>query len=171
MSASFDAFDPDKFESQFWQPIGKFVISFGYLERDVDWAIAALLQVHLRQGEAITSQIKNLSARIRLINKLCKLLTANDADRKIMKAICSKITLCNIYRNNLVHGPWGAQLIQENAWQKHRVEPQDFKVKWFELRLNELEEKIALVRSTGPELINFVQKILKNRAAKASPIA
>lgn len=61
------------YEQPFWEPIGQFVIAFGTLEAKVDHAIALLLAVHNRQAEAVTSQIKNLSARINLIQQLVHL--------------------------------------------------------------------------------------------------
>ena len=46
-------FDLLQFERPFWEPLGQFVVKFGYLEMRVDWAIGGLLRIHDRQGEAV----------------------------------------------------------------------------------------------------------------------
>lgn len=159
-------FDPVQFERPFWEPIGIFVIQFGYLEHNVDWAVTALLQIHMRQGEAVTSQILSLRARTRLVEKLCYLITADDTHRSEISNLVGKIQELNSFRNRLLHGAWGAYVSPpkgEGYWQKTYVRSQDFKYKSFDVRLDKIIENTSEITQTGIRLMNLVQEIIRNR--------
>lgn len=140
MSLAPKPFDPDEFERDFWEPIGRYVITFGFLEKEVDWSIGKLLSVHDRQAEAVTSQIKNMSARIRLIRKLVYLLVHSNILRMYANLYTNELRVQNSFRNNLVHGPWTAYSMSDGYWQKVRVDGNDFKYKTFEVHKQEIED-------------------------------
>jgi hypothetical protein len=73
--------DPDLERRPFWEPIGQFVMEFGFLESGVVGAIHRALLLHEMQGEALTSQIKNLSTRISLAQQLLLVLHTNGPSR------------------------------------------------------------------------------------------
>ena len=161
-------FDPFEYEQPFWEPIGQFVINFGYLESSVNWAIGGLLQIHYRQTEAVTSQIINLRSRIRLIEKLCWLLTADVQHRETISEIIKEIADLNSYRNRLLHGPWGAYSIPpsgEGYWQKLYVGSQDFKYKMFEAKLSDITENTNRIVHAKVDLTNLVQDVIREREA------
>src|SRR5688572_14122811 len=71
-SVSLDDYDPDKHARPFWEPIGRFVFAFGYLERDVDTSLSRLLKLeYFDEGQMVFGQIRNLSSRILLLGALC----------------------------------------------------------------------------------------------------
>ena len=117
MSATLD--DLIKFEEPYWEPIGKYVIAFGHLEKQVNWAITVLLSVHERQGGTITSQIISFRSRIRLMEKLVRLLVKSPILRIYAAWHTNELYAQNSFRNNLVHGEWGGYFyIDGGYWQK-----------------------------------------------------
>jgi hypothetical protein len=155
--------NPDDYERPFWEPIGQFVIRFGYLERSVDHAIASLLKIHERQGEALASQIASLRSRIRLIEKLSYLLTSDEAQREAATGIVDEVIELNSYRNSLVHGPWGSFHVsarEELYWSKLTTNPQNFKTREFQVKLSELKANTNRVTQADARLGNFIQQLL-----------
>ncbi len=162
-------FDPSQYEQPFWEPIGQFVIQFGYLEMNVDWSMTALVQIHSRQGEAIASQIISLRSRIRLLEKLCQLITDDAGHRETMGEIVEEIVDLNTYRNRLLHGPWGSYHIPpsgEASWQKIYVGSQDFKYKNFSVILSELRTNTSRIVQVSSRLTNVVQEVLRARDSR-----
>lgn len=154
--------DLQKLEQPFWEPIGQFVIHFGYLEKTIDLSIASLLGLHHRQGEAVASQVLNLRSRIRLIEKLCYLATNNNAHRKAITEIIEEIIELNSYRNGLLHGSWGAYHMPtstEHYWAKLDVNPQNFKYREFKVKLSELLNSLQRITEVNIRLSNSVQSI------------
>ena len=166
------SFDPKLYEKPFWQPIGQSVIAFGYLEMGVNNAITNLLQIHHRQGEAVTSQILNLRARIQLIEKLCFLITPDTDHRHEVREIIKEIADLNTYRNGLLHGPWAAFVTVpqgEGYWSKLDVNPQNFKYREFRVKLSDLKPYTKRVIQARVRLDNFIQQVMKDRQKKAAP--
>ena len=158
--------NPDEYEEPYWKPIGQFVIRFGYLEKTIDWSITSLLELHNRQGEAVASQILNLRSRIRLIEKLCYLVTADPVGRKTVTEIVKEIVELNSYRNGLLHGQWGSYHMsasEEFYWSKLDVNPQNFKYREFQVRLSELTANLERIRQADMRLGNFIQQVMKDR--------
>jgi hypothetical protein len=156
-----DFLDPAR---PFWEPIGCFVIRFGYLEKEIDVAIGYLLIVHNRQSEAVTSQIKNLSGRINLIHRLVVLLTSDKTVRQRAMEITKELRRLNTYRNNLVHGPWGGYVSTtggDGYWLKNRFDGNDFKTKVFEVRIDDIKANTNAAAKVRAELSNFSRDVTK----------
>ena len=150
---------------KFWEPIGGLVFSFGYLERDVDWAICAFLRLdYLRLGETIVGQIRNLTSRIELLNALCRMMTDNEGHREQMKDITKGLRDLNNFRNNLVHGAFSAFLVEEEAWVKMGVNPNSMKLTAFQTTVPEILENQKQAVRLGSDLTNLVQEIMKGRS-------
>lgn len=162
--------DPIAHQRPFWQPIGKFVFAFGYLEKDIDWCISGLLQIdEISQGPSVASQIRNLSSRIELVQALFKLLTSNAAQRNEMKEIVKKLKTFSTFRNALLHGPWGAYALESKTWQKPRLNPQNFKMQITEITAENIENHARDIVQTGVDLLNLVQTVAKEHAARGAP--
>ena len=157
--------NPVEYEEPYWEPIGQFVIRFGYLEKTIDTSITGLLELHTRQGEAVASQILNLRSRIRLIEKLCYLVTADTEHRKAVTEIVEEIVKLNTYRNGLLHGQWGSYHMsgnEESYWSKLDVNPQNFKYREFQVRLSELTTNLKRITAADVRLSNFIQQVLND---------
>jgi hypothetical protein len=142
-------------------------MAFGSVEKRVDEAIGNLLAIHGRQAEAITSQIKNLSARISLISRLVILLTNDVTSRARATEITKELRRLNTYRNNVVHGSWGAYHMpgdpsEEPYWSKLRVDGNNFKIKGFEVRLSELKKNRNDAVIVSVELTNFALEVIRD---------
>lgn len=162
--------DPISYQRPFWEPIGKFVFAFGYLEKDIDWCISALLQIdQIRQGPSVASQIRNLSSRIELVQALFKLLTSDLDERNEMKGIVKQLKTFSTFRNALLHGPWGMYGIHNKTWQKPRLNPQTFKMQVTEITVAAIEDHARDVVATGSQLLRLVQEVAKRHAERASP--
>jgi hypothetical protein len=162
--------DPIGHQKPFWQPIGKFVFAFGYLEKDIDWCISALLQIDAtRQGPSVASQIRNLSSRIALVQALFKLLTADSTQRSEMKEIVKKLKTFSTFRNALLHGPWGAYMVESKTWQKVRLNPQNFKMQTTEVTVENIESHALDIIQTGVKLLNLVQTVAKEHVERGAP--
>lgn len=153
--------DPIQYERPFWEPLGRMVINFGHLEKTVDWAIGAFLRVHERQGEAVTSQILNLASRIKLITKLCNLLTSDAEERRAIKAMEIRISALNTFRNQVVHGQWGAYHVNEKAYTKVSVNPRNFEYKSVSITVPEIEATAGECFTLSVDLTNLTQKIIR----------
>lgn len=161
--------DPIAHQRPFWQPIGKFVFAFGYLEKDIDWCISALLKIdEIRQGPSVASQIRNLSSRIALVQALFKLLTADATQRREMKEVVEKLKIFSTFRNTLLHGPWGAYFVERKMWQKPRLNPQNFKMQTTEITVDDIENNARDVIQVGVKLLNLVQRVAKEHAERAA---
>lgn len=157
--------NPVEYEEPYWEPIGKFVIRFGYLEKTIDWSITSLLELHTRQGEAVASQILNLRSRIRLIEKLCYLVTADTEHRKAAVEIVEEIVKLNSYRNGLLHGQWGSYHMSANEefyWSKLDVNPQNFRYREFHVKLSELMANLERLDEANMRLSNFIQQVMND---------
>jgi hypothetical protein len=169
-------FDPNDFEQNpnlfqyetpYWEPIGQFIIAFGVLEARVDNCIGALLIVENRQAQDVTSQIKNFSSRISLVQQLTHRLTKRESKyRAQIKEITVELRKLNTYRNSLVHGPWGSFTEYhdgetESHWSKIRLDGNDFKYKQFHIRLSELKTNTNLVTITCVKMVNLISSVVK----------
>jgi hypothetical protein len=151
--------DLHEFSRPFWQPIGQFVMAFGQLEREINTCIGYLLVIHQRQGEVVTSQIKNLVARINLIRRLVILLTADTAIREKAKDLTDELRRLNAYRNKLLHGPLGIYSVQGGYWTKQHFDGNDFKTKTFEVHADEIVANANAAIRVRCDLSNFSREV------------
>jgi hypothetical protein len=166
MGIELTASDPSQYERPFWEPIGRFVFQFGYLEKDVDWSVESLLETSHSRAAAVTHKIKNLSARAELIHTLTNLRTRDDALKQRMTILQAELIDLNSFRNNLVHGAWGAYFVEESKWQKVRIETQvRRKTKVFHFTVSDIEERTLRTTKASLALVNLVQKILHAQPA------
>ena len=167
-------FDPAEYQRPFWEPIGKFVFAFGYLEKDIEWCISALLNAEIhRQGPSVASQIRSLVSRISLVEALFRQLTADPKLRADMTEVRERIRALNTYRNGLLHGPWNSYHVEKQKWHKLRLNPQNFKLQAFDVQVSEIKERAKETLRVGVDLSNLVQGVAAGfySAKKADPHA
>ena len=143
----------------FWEPIGQFVMAFGSLEKDIDSGIGILLHPTVWESNLIPPQIKNLSARIALLNQLVVLFSGKDEYRTRANAVTRDARRLNTFRNNIVHGSWGGHSKPEGNeafWMKFRDDGNDFRTKLFEVRLSEIVSNTSACNETSDSLIALV---------------
>ena len=107
----------------------------------------------------------NLRSRIRLIEKLCYLVTADTEHRKAVTEIVDEIVKLSAYRNGLLHGQWGSYHMsgnEESYWSKLDVNPQNFKYREFQVRLSELTTNLKRITAADVRLSNFIQQVLND---------
>lgn len=167
-------FDPNSYERPFWEPIGKFVFRFGYLERDIDWALSALLQLEYeRVGRIVFSQMNSLPAKLKLIGSLTIKLTKDDTLRATVGDLLEKIDTQRAFRNSVVHGAWNNYVVHASdpaggTWQKVEIS-NSLKYKAFSVTAKDLEERYEQLFPLGSALTNAIQEIMKSRSASFSP--
>lgn len=157
--------DPDANRREFWEPIGEFVMEFGFLESAVDGVIHRALLLHEMQGETLTSQIRNLSTKISLAQQLLLILHTNSAQPAQIRAAMEATTKLNKFRNNLVHGPWGVYDLTHHFWEKNWVEG-GFKRKTFRVKREEILENISRARETRETLIKLRDSVVREFLAE-----
>lgn len=161
--------DPITCQAPFWQPIGKLVFAFGHLEQQIDWCISALLHAdRARKGPSVASQIRNLCSRIALVEALFRLLTADQERRAKLRGIIKELRAIIRFRNGLLHGPWGTYFDDRRTWQKTRTDPDDLSPGSFEVTVEDIDEHIRLAAQIGTALVNLVQQVADQHAARAS---
>jgi hypothetical protein len=159
----------DDYEMPFWEPIGKYVFRFGYLERDVDWSLSALSGLEYRgHGDVLFSQIRNLSSRVSLLNVLTRKATKDIILRSEMEDVVKAIREQNTYRNNLVHGAWGGYFqdilnSSRSSWQKLYINPNSIKMAQFSTHVEEILEKHSKLLQTQVRLTRLTQQIVASR--------
>lgn len=153
--------DPDANRREFWEPIGQFVMEFGFLERQIDGIIWRALFLHEMQGEALTSQIRNLSTRIHLAQRLLLILHTNTAQPKAIERLMATTIKLNKFRNDLVHGPWGLYDMTHQFWEKTSVTGHDFKPKMFRVKRQEILDNINRTRETREALAKLTDSVVR----------
>ena len=148
----------------FWEPIGRYVFSFGLLERDIDGAVSALLNIpYYFAGQTTMRQINNVTSKVKLLPVLARFATTDKSKITRMKDLASELGMQNTFRNHLVHGPWTAYLDPcdgpgEPAWSKPqisaRLNPTSWSVKVSEINQNadRLEHLSELLRRLTAEI-------------------
>ena len=116
--------DPTIVEKPFWEPIGRYVFQFGYLERDVDWSLSALLKLeYITHGQVLFSQISSLPSKLKLLSTLTRKATSSKGHRDAIDDLIDLIDEQRQFRNSLVHGGWGNYSEQGDlkCWQKIEI--------------------------------------------------
>jgi hypothetical protein len=161
---------PNAAQEPFWQPLGRIVFTFGHLETQIDWCISALLDTHGTQGEpSVASQIRNICSRIALVEALFRQLTADEHQRTQLHGLVKELRVLLKFRNGVLHGPWGTYLEERRTWQKPRTDPFHLGPGFFEVSLEEVNEKIERAAETGNALVQLVRRLADERAARAVP--
>jgi hypothetical protein len=106
-------------EKPFWEPIGEFIFRFGNLERKVDESLSLLMGIEFYfVGMYPLGEISFLP-KVKLLSAFSR-----GSDLQVqMKDVAGEIEDLNSFRNDLVHGPWVAQIQNidgagSTAWQK-----------------------------------------------------
>lgn len=158
--------DPLTQQAPFWQPIGKLVFAFGYLEQQIDWCISALLQAGRKhEAPSVASQIRNLCSRIALLEALFRLQIADKARQAELHGIIKQLRVLIKFRNGLLHGPWGAYSPETVAWQKPRTDPSALSPWSFEVTVEDIDEHARLAAQTGAALFDLVQRVAEECTA------
>lgn len=151
-------------QQPFWEPIGRFVFSFGMLERFVDEQLSGLMEIdYHNNGQYVLSELDFLT-RARLLNVYVR--KDDNALQSEMKALFQKLEDLNAFRNNLVHGAWTEYLQTDpeegSSWTKmglsRRFHPQVFSV-----RRDEIEDNTAAVIDLGTTLAALCKQINEAR--------
>jgi hypothetical protein len=172
-----EGYDPLEHERPFWEPIGRFVFNFGYLERDVDWALSVLLKLeYFAEGQTVFGQIRNLSGRILLLGALCNRSTKNPDYRAEIKSISKGLIEANAFRNRLVHGAWAGCFVfpekppeERLEWQKNGINPNSLKFSHTQISIKEINAQYRAVMTLKAAVKNLAQKIAAERTASAPP--
>lgn len=174
MADDFIPAPPGTCEQLFYEPIGRYVFQFGYLERDIDWALSALTGMEYQtQGSMIFSQIKSLPSKIKLLAALTPKITKTESLRNQMAEICSELDEQRNFRNALVHGPWNGYSFnsvnpQDGAWQKLYISTR-LNFSTFEVSIKDLEDNQTKVIALSAKLVNLIQEILCERSSTVAP--
>lgn len=96
----------ERYESDFYEPIGRLIMQFGFLEFHIDHWLSAL------GADQHTTEPNDLAERDRLVQQMREL---------------------NTFRNRVVHGPWSVYLGEKKAWQKLSVNRQNATHQFFEV--------------------------------------
>lgn len=159
----------------FWEPIGKYIFAFGYLEKNIDWCLSALLRLEpFFEGDVVFSQIKSLPSKIKLIGALTQRRTRNLVQIDEVKEALTIVGQHRVFRNGLVHGPWGAFIRMSDdpssgTWQKPYVSPNSLTFSAFEVSLQDLKEKHSELVIVSAKLVRAVQAITDPRPGAPSP--
>lgn len=101
--------------------IGIFTIEFACLERSANHAIAVFLKLPtIRISDLVFAAIRNVSARLDILQSLVSGMVMSDHHRSEMRAIIAEIRDLNVYRNWLVHDAWGGRSPDNGEWLKRR---------------------------------------------------
>jgi hypothetical protein len=155
----------------FWEPIGKYVFTFGLFEREVDKCVCDLLDVpYFTDGQMAMFQM-GLSARINLLTALAGKYTAKEEIKARLKTLADDLERQNTFRNHLVHGAWTAFETNNHnlrRWQKfglsRRLKPHAFNVSVADIssNLDELER-------AGREMSAIVHEVWEERQSVPAP--
>ena len=155
-------------QEPFWQPIGKFVFGFGELEKQIDWCISSLLHAETAsQHPSVASQIRNLCSRIAIVEALFRLLTTDKDRRAELRSIVKQLRGLVMFRNGLLHGPWGSYVEDRQTWQKPRTDPKDLRPWAFEVTVESIEEHIRLMAQIRASLSDLVHVVAEEHASHA----
>jgi ribosomal protein S15P/S13E len=155
-------------QEPFWQPVGKFVFAFGELEKQIDWCIGSLLHAEKKsQHPSVASQIRNLCSRIAILEALFRLLTTDKERRSELRSIVKQLRALVMFRNGLLHGPWGAYIEERQTWQKPRTDPKDLRPWALEVTVESIEEHIRLIAQIGTSLSNLVHVVAEEHTPRA----
>lgn len=157
-------------QEPFWQPLGRLVFAFGHLETQIDGCISALLDADSTRAEpSVASQIRNLCSRIALEEALFRQLTADAQQRAALHALIKELRVLIKFRNGALHGPWGTYVEERRIWQKPRTDPFYLGPGFFEVSVEEVNDKIERAAETGNALVQLVRRLADARAARAVP--
>src|ERR1700732_437910 len=123
--------------------------------------------LHEMQGEALTSQIKNLSTRILLAKQLLMILHIEVSQPKRIAEVMKAVSELNSFRNNLVHGPWGLydmthHDVTHHFWEKTKVDGSNFKPKTFRVKRQDVLDNVKRVRETREVLAKLTGSIVSD---------
>lgn len=88
-------------------PIAKYMMSFGGIEKMLDWAIVTLIEArHRKKAEIAIAQLINFTAKIQLLAALASLTTKRRKHLNAMTRLKDELFEINAFRNNIAHGAW-----------------------------------------------------------------
>lgn len=152
-------------QQPFWEPIGRLVFVFGHLEAQIDWCISALLGADTGRGEpSVGSQIRNICARIALVEALFRERMSDGERRAELRRVIKELGAVIKFRNGVLHGAWGAYLKDGGIWQKPRAHPVDLSPVSFEVTLAAIDEHVRRAAEIGDALVKLVQPVAKEHA-------
>jgi hypothetical protein len=157
----------------FWQPIGRYVFTFGLLEKDIDEAVTTLLEInHQLMGQMAMSQINSVNAKIKLLPALTRVATIDGTKIKEMKDLTTKLEDQSTFRNYLVHGPWTGYMHpskeREAGWQKFRISNR-FKSFFWKVTVSEINSHSDELENLSEALQRLISSVCADRAAGRVP--
>lgn len=159
---------PKSAQEPFWQPLGRIVFAYGYLETQIDWCISTLLDTDSTQGEpSVASQIRNICSRVALVEALFRQLTAGEQQRTQLHGLVKELRALLKFRNSVLHGSWGAYLEDRHTWQKPRTDPFDLRAGSFEVSVEAIDEHIERAAAIGNALVELIRSVAGERRAQA----
>jgi hypothetical protein len=156
-------------EESFWAPIGKFVFTFGMLERDVNLALSQLMDVkHDDIGQYILNELDFLP-RVHFLAVYCRKDDSKFKER--MKQIVDALGEHNTFRNDLVHGAWTSLAIDTDTgsvhWNKVGLSRRN-NPKTFAVSIADITSRTEAIKDLRDQLHGLANDIVKARAASRS---
>jgi hypothetical protein len=140
----------ERYDSDFYEPIGRLIMQFGFLEFHIDHWLSALGADHPKLRKA-----NNLNNKITLYGQLIDHHTTEPNDLAERDRLVQQMRELNTFRNRVVHGPWSAYLVEKKAWQKLSVNRQNATHQFFEVTADEIRAAAISVVRTHGEASNF----------------
>mgnify|MGYP001298775114 CR=1 FL=1 len=162
-----DQVDFDAPYRPFWEPLGRLVFAFSYLEKDLNWCVAALAglePITLAAGELVGS-MPSFALRVK---KVRVSLTARNAAGDDWGALEQRLLSLSQFRNFAFHGLWTAFSLTawdmgEPAWQVQKVDPKTKRLKFEEISVTSLEHAAREAQRVSVDLMRYVQPIVDPR--------
>lgn len=126
-----------------------------------------MLQLHDRlQGQVLVAEIRNTDTLLNLFVPLLKALSREPKRSKEAKALVERLRSVNTFRNDLLHGPWGAYFAEDGQFQKLNKKSSSATVKAYHFTVAEIENQTCEVMQVQGDLKKFVQDVLNEHRAK-----
>ncbi|MGX9575762.1 hypothetical protein [Mesorhizobium sp. f-mel] len=150
----------ERYESEFYEPIGRLIMQFGFLEFHMDHWLSALGADHVMLRKA-----HNFNGKISLYGELVDRHTTQPNHLAERGRLVEEMRELNTFRNRVVHGPWNAYFVEKKTWQKIWFNRQNATHHYFEVTANEIRAAASSVVRIRGEASNFAFGFLTPKKA------
>ncbi|WP_192356299.1 hypothetical protein [Mesorhizobium mediterraneum] len=145
----------ERYDSEFYEPIGRLVMQFGMLEFHMDHWLTALAEYKQSYDRATLGQVRNFSTKITMYGQFIAYRTTERRDLVERDRLVKAMRELNTFRNRVIHGPWNGYLVEKKAWQKLSFNPQNFTNHVFEVTADEIRAAANDVAKIQVEASHF----------------
>lgn len=161
-----DQIDFDALHRPFAEDIGWLVFAFSFLEKDLNWCVAALAghEFYSRAGQEFIASTSSFTKRVGQIRKA---LLARSGPAEQWDSLEARLEVVNEFRNFVIHGVWG--VFSRTAWgpeltcQVQKVNPRTKQFSSREITATDLQNAATEARRLGNQVMNYVQPIVDPR--------